>query len=51
MIFEFCFRQIYDISKKVKCERFIDDTFSFTIPKVIDNAIIGFIRKDIQKSK
>lgn len=43
-IFEFVFRKICHISKQVDCSKFIDSEFSPTIPKVIDNAIVSYVR-------
>ena len=45
-IFNFCFNKIYYVSKEVDCSGFIDSKFSPTIPKVIDNAIIGWVRSN-----
>ena len=45
-IFEFVFKKISYISKKVDWSKFSFSEFSPTIPKAIDNAIVGYIRKN-----
>jgi len=40
--------EMMNISHQVDCSKFIDDNFSPTIPKVIDNAIVSYIRKNKQ---
>jgi hypothetical protein len=45
-IFEFVFKKMCYISKQVDCSKFIDSEFSPTIPKVIDNAIVSYVRKN-----
>lgn len=43
-IFESVLTEISYISKKVDCTKFIDTNFSPTVPKVIDNAIVSYIK-------
>lgn len=44
-IFNLVLKKMQYICKQVKCEQFIDDIFSPSIPKVLDNAIVGYVRK------
>ena len=46
VIFEYVLRKIQYISKHIDCSTFMDEKFSPTIPKVIDNAIVSYIRKN-----
>jgi hypothetical protein len=50
-IFEFAFRKICFISKQVDCSVFVDSEFSPTIPKVIDNAIVSYVREGKKRSR
>ena len=45
-IFEFIFKKIKKISQEVDCSKFIDKEFLPTIPKVIDNAIVSYIKEN-----
>ena len=45
-IFEYVLRKVQSICNKIDCSKFIDEEFSPTIPKVIDNAIVSYIRKN-----
>lgn len=47
-IFEFVFNKMCYISKQVDCSKFMNSEFSPTIPKVIDNAIVSYVRKNKQ---
>jgi len=47
-IFEFAFKKVCHISKQVDCSKFVDSKFSPTIPKVIDNAIVSYVRKKMK---
>ena len=44
-IFNFVLLKMQDICKNVDCKKFIDNLFSPSVPKVLDNAIVGYIRK------
>jgi hypothetical protein len=43
-IFEFVFKKMCYISKQVDCSKFTGLKFSPTVPKVIDNAIVSYVR-------
>lgn len=44
-IFEFVFKKMSYISRQVDCSKYLDNKFSTTIPKVIDNAIVSYVMK------
>jgi len=46
VIFEYVLRKVQYISKKIDCLDYINEKFSPTIPKVIDNTIVSYIRKN-----
>lgn len=46
LIFKYIYQQIQFISTQVDCSKYIDEKFSPTIPKVIDNAIVSYIRQN-----
>ena len=44
LIFEHVLREVNYISKHVDCSKYVDEYFSSTIPKIIDNAIVSYVR-------
>jgi hypothetical protein len=50
-VFESTFKQIYYISTKANCQKFINSAFSPTVPKVIDNAIISYVKENLKSPK
>lgn len=52
-IFKFIFSKIHYISinKKANYGKYIDDEFSPTIPKVIDNVIVGYIKEEKEREE
>jgi len=50
-LFHYIFAEMHAICRSIDCNKFLDKEISPSVPKVIDNAIVGFVRKELSRPR